>query len=54
MSPSESNDCSAAGLDHLYVSEALGDSKDPQDTRQRANNENVVKIMAVKLFIIYN
>jgi hypothetical protein len=51
MSPSEWNDCAAAGLDHWYVSEVLGDSKEPQDTRQRANSENVVKIMAVKFFI---
>ena len=52
MSPSELNDCSAAGLDHWYVSEVLGDSKEPQDTRQRAKSENVAKIKVVIFFIL--
>ena len=52
MSPSELNDCSAAGLDHWCVSEVLGDSKEPQDTRQRAKSENIAKSVVVIFFIL--
>jgi hypothetical protein len=54
MSPSELNDCAAAGLDHWSASETEVDSDEPQETRQRARSENVASSMAVIFFMTNN
>ena len=52
MSPFELNDCSAAGLDHWTASETEGeDTDEPQETKQRAETENVTSITVINCFI---
>jgi len=54
MSPSELNDCSAAGLDHCCTSDETGDSKVFQEARLRTKTDNIATVDIILLSILNN